>query len=111
MLIRKIKQRKKTVLSRDPLKETIIKELSAVLEGSGYRVRREKLKQGFGWRVLSGSCRLREEDLIFLDRRLSPDDQISFLLLKIRSLGITVQREQAPSLPDRLFEQLAGAAA
>lgn len=105
----KIRQRKSDIFSRDPRKEAAIKELGSVLEGAGYRVRREQLKQGYGWRVLSGSCRYEEQALIFVDRRLSQDDQISFLLGKIRSLGLAVQRELVPSLPERLLQQVSGA--
>ena len=101
-----VTQRKKNILTRDPQKEAAIRELSAVLVGAGYEVRREQLKQGYGWKVLSGSCTYREQRLVFLDRRLSQEDQISFLLGKILGLQISVQREQVPSLGDRTFAML-----
>ncbi len=45
----------------------------------GYTVRREELKRGHCWKVLSGSCRSLSTRFVFVDSRLSPDDQIAFL--------------------------------
>ena len=106
MAIVKVRQRKNGILARDPQREAVIKELAAVLESAGYRVRREQLKQGYGWKALSGACTYRQEDLIFVDRRLSQDDQISFLAAKIRALRVAVHKEQLPAVPERLLQQL-----
>ncbi len=65
--------------SKDLEKENLIKELSLKLEQSGYRVRREKLKQGPGWKTVSGACRLMEDKLVFVDRKSTLDDQLLFL--------------------------------
>ena len=68
-----------TSVQKEAEKENVIKDLIAKIQGAGYKVRREKLKQGPGWRTVSGSCRLQEEKLIFVDRKNSVDDQLGFL--------------------------------
>ncbi len=74
---------------RDPKKERLFRELTDVLARSGVQVRREELKRGFGWRAISGSCRLNDSKFIFVDRRMSQDEQITFLRAKLESLGLT----------------------
>ena len=78
----------KTARARDPKKDVIFKDLSVELNQAGFQVRREKLKRGHGWKVVSGSCRAGENNLIFVDQRLSQDEQIEFLKSKISELGL-----------------------
>ena len=47
-------------------------------------VRSEKLLREVGYRVTSGSCRLKERNIIFLDRDLSVGDQVDILAGEIR---------------------------
>ena len=94
MAVRRSSKSQKSV-SRDPEKECVLKGLSAALQGAGYAVRREKLKRGPGWRVVSGMCRALDQNaapqrLIFVDRALSQDDQISFLVGRINDLEVSV---------------------
>ena len=56
-----------------------LKDLISQLEQTGYRVRREQLKQGFGWKTVSGTCRLNADKLILVDRRLPIEEQLVFL--------------------------------
>jgi len=84
----KKKAKSKKSSSQDSKKSGVISDLSKCLDSAGFRVRREKLKQGHGWRVVSGSCSTVDQNLIFLDSRLSQDDQIAFLSSKLVSLGI-----------------------
>lgn len=78
------KKRKSVV--RDQKKESVYKGLALELAEHGYTVRREKLKQGFGWKVMSGQCTLESESLIFVDSRMTQDDQIAFLQAKLATL-------------------------
>lgn len=87
-------------------KEAVFKELVSVLEREGYKVRREKLRQGPGWRALSGVCRADSERFVFVDRRLPEDEQIAFLLSKIAGLSIRLEPEAVPSLPDEVRNKL-----
>ena len=74
--------------ARDPQKERRFQELSRLLAEHGYTVRREELKSGRGWRVLSGTCRALEQRLIFVERRLSQDEQIQLLLERTKQIGV-----------------------
>ena len=97
---------KKKVSNYDPLKEKGISELAAVLEGAGFEVRREKLKQGIGYKVMSGTCHFNESDIIFVDRKLPQDDQLSFLATKIIMQGIEVEAEKLPSVSPKVVTQI-----
>ena len=60
-------------------KENRIKELCVSLRAAGVVVRREELKRGHGWRAVSGNCRLKQEPIVFVDRRSSLEEQLAFL--------------------------------
>ena len=79
---------KKSVASKDPKKEAIYKALTELVEQNGFTVRREKLKRGLGWKVYSGVCRSDDKLIIFVDQRLSQDEQISFLQERVRAMGL-----------------------
>ena len=78
--------RTKPVRRWTPEKERVFKGLAGKLEVAGFIVRREELKRGPGWRVMSGSCRAEASKFIFVDSRLSPDDQIAFLSQKVSDI-------------------------
>ena len=84
-----VKQRSKQVLKKDHLKERKYQDLVQNCSLAGYQVRRERLKTGPGWRVLSGSCHLHGDKFIFIDSVLPQDEQIEFLQSKIKELGIS----------------------
>ena len=77
----------KLALVKDPKKEGLFRELSEKLSVHGFVVRREDLKAGHGWKVISGGCRLDRERYIFVDRKIPQDDQIDFLKSKLTELG------------------------
>jgi hypothetical protein len=102
-------------VSRDPEKESTIRGLAEILGSAGFAVRREKLKRGPGWRVVSGMCRAIDKNatvqrLIFVDRALSQDDQIAFLLGRIAELNVPVGGEFAERFPPKVKAQLGIAA-
>jgi len=114
MVVRRSEKRLKPV-SKDPQKECIFKGLSDLLGSAGFAVRREKLKRGPGWRVVSGMCRAvdknaRVQRLIFVDRALSQDDQIAFLLGRIAELNVPVASDMAGRFPPKIQAQLGIAA-
>lgn len=82
-IIRKAKRRKSSRPTWSKEQEGRYRELFEQLEGLGFVVRREELKRGHCWKVLSGSCRSQAQRFVFVDSRLSPDEQISFLASKI----------------------------
>lgn len=88
------------VVSFDSKKESVFRELSGLLQKFGYSVRREKLKQGHGWKAVSGACRAGESRIIFVDRRMSQSDQLSFLAGKIITLDKSALQNELPSLSE-----------
>ena len=98
-----LKKKKKSIKPKDdPKKEEINKGLSAFFSDNGFRVRRERLGQGLGWKAVSGLCRVNDENLIFLDRRLEQDDQILFLITKIKEKNLNISSDLLSNVPDKL---------
>ena len=58
----------------------LCEELKEVARRLGLQVREEILLREVGYRVRSGLCRVRGEDVIFLDRNLPPDERVQVLL-------------------------------
>src|SRR5436309_500263 len=58
----------------------LLDELKGVAARLGFEVREEKLLREVGYRVRSGSCRVREARVILLDRGLPPSAQIDILV-------------------------------
>lgn len=90
----------------DPQKDSIFKQLAAITNAHGSVVRREELKQGHGWKVASGTCRLDQQKLIFVDRKLPQDEQITFLIQRMTAAGIRPNDEQMSQLPEKVREML-----
>lgn len=61
----------------------MLDELKAAAEKLGLRVREEKLLREVGYRVRSGTARLGDETMLFLDRGLPPSAQIDVLIDEI----------------------------
>jgi hypothetical protein len=57
----------------------LLEELKTVALGLGIRVREERLLREVGYRVRSGACRLRDADLVLLERGLPASAQIEVL--------------------------------
>ncbi len=91
----------------DGKKEANIRGLISDIEALGVQVRREELKRGLGFRVMSGRCRAFDKAMIFLDRRLSQDEQIDFLKTQAAALG--EGRVQQPDSSD-MAQAVAGSA-
>src|SRR5512140_1731925 len=69
----------KATSKRSERERLLLEELKAVALGLGIRVREERLLREVGYRVRSGACRLRESDMVLLDRGLPPSVQIEVL--------------------------------
>ena len=61
--------------------EALCEELKELATRLGLRVREEILLREVGYRVRSGLCRVRGEDVLFLDRNLSPGERLEVLLV------------------------------
>jgi hypothetical protein len=66
----------------------LIDELAEAARRLGLEVRREKILREVGYRARGGACRLRDKNLIILDREMPPSDQVDVLVdaLKTRDL-------------------------
>jgi hypothetical protein len=60
--------------------QALLDELKAAAEKLGLRVREERLLREVGYRVRSGRCRLREDEIIFLERGLPVNAHIDVLV-------------------------------
>ena len=78
-IIRKAKKRKSLRPAWTKEQDARYRDLVTQLETKGFHVRREELKRGHCWKVVSGSCRSQSQKFIFVDSRLAPQEQISFL--------------------------------
>ena len=69
--------------------EAILGELKGVAGRLGLEVREERLLREIGYQVRSGSCRVREQNILFLDRDQPASTRMEVLLeeLSRRDLG------------------------
>ena len=58
----------------------LLEELKTLATQLGFEVRQERLLREVGYRVRSGSCRVRDTRVILLDRVLPPSAQIDILV-------------------------------
>jgi hypothetical protein len=81
----------------------LLEELKAAAERLGLRVREEHLLREVGYRVRSGSCRVRDAQVIFIDRGLPIHAQIDVLIdaLAGRSLDTVYLSPMARALIER----------
>jgi hypothetical protein len=81
----------------------LLEELKAAAERLGLRVREEHLLREVGYRVRSGSCRVRDAQVIFLDRGLPIHAQIDVLIEELagRSIDTVYLSPAARSLIER----------
>jgi hypothetical protein len=73
--------------------EARLQELIATARAMKLEVRMEKLLREAGYRVRSGRCRVKDQELIVIDRDASIAEQIEFLTEALAAL----QREEAES--------------
>ena len=101
----------KAHLGRRERQRQLLEELKVVAEQLGIRVREERLLREVGYRVHSGACRVRETDLVLLDRGLPVESQIEVLVnaLAPRALEKVYLSPAARRLFDDRREKRAGA--
>lgn len=97
-IIRKAKKRRSSRPSWTKDQEQKYKDFITQLEEKGFTVRREELKRGHCWKVVSGTCRSESNHFIFVDSRLAPPEQIAFLESKLRDL--CVEHPQEPMMKE-----------
>ena len=79
--------------------ESGIRALQKSFESRGIRVRREKLCTGPSFKVKSGNCVFSGENFIFVDRRLSSDQQLSVLLEYLTDTSLELTDDELENIP------------
>ena len=64
---------------------SLVEELAEAAVRLGLEVRREKILREVGYRARGGACRLREKDLVILDREQPAAEQLEVLADALRS--------------------------
>lgn len=77
-----------TLKNRSAQEESLLDELKAAAKAVGFEVRHEKLLREVGYRVRSGSCRVRGSRLLLLDRALPTSAQIDVLVDELASCSL-----------------------
>ncbi len=65
--------------NREPRVNRVLDELIEAAERVGVKVRREKLLREVGYRARGGMCRLRENNMVILDRDQPPHEQLEIV--------------------------------
>ncbi len=71
--------------NREPRLLRLVEELAEAAARVGLEVRREKILREVGYRVRGGACRVREKDLVILDREQPAAEQLEVLAEALRS--------------------------
>ncbi len=94
------------------VKETIsdsnIKKLQKIVQKSGIEVRRENLTRGIAFKVKSGKCEFSGRPLLFIDKRLTNEQQASVLVDYLLDQKLEVNNLDIDELPvsiTRLFSR------
>lgn len=66
----------------------LVDELAEAAKRLGLEVRREKILREVGYRARGGACRLREKDLIIIDREMPPAEQVEIIAEALRERNL-----------------------
>ena len=93
----------KATSKRGERERLLLEELKAVALNLGIRVREERLLREVGYRVRSGACRVRGEDVVFVDRHLGATERIDVLVAALG--GRDIEPHYLTPALRRLFER------
>jgi hypothetical protein len=65
----------------------LVDELIEAAKRLGLEVRRERILREIGYRARGGPCRLRDQDLIIIDREMPPAEQVELIAEALRGRG------------------------
>jgi hypothetical protein len=88
--------------------EALCEELKALASRLGVQVREEPLLREVGYHVRSGGCRVRGDEVIFLDRNLSASERVHVLADALA--GRDLETHFLSPAARRLLESRSGAA-
>ncbi len=96
--------------SKLPSDESLIRALDRAFSRAGIEVRREKLVRGSAFRAKSGNCWASGQRILFVDRRLAPDQQLSILVDYLIQLRIELSPQELKIFPTSIKELIASRA-
>ncbi len=79
--------------------EKNIKTLIKILKQHDLDIRREKLMRGDAFRVKSGACNFKDKQLIFIDKRMPADQQLSAIIDYVVDAKINFAEGEKEMLP------------
>ena len=85
-----------------------ISKLTRGLRDRGVVIKREKLTRGAGYRVRSGLCSVKGESVLFVDKNLASDQQLSVLVDYAIDSGLADVAREVPELPANLRTLVGG---
>lgn len=68
--------------------EAVLEELRGLAGRLGFQVREERLHREAGYRVRSGGCRIRDKNLILIDRDLAPPARLDVLVEQLSGVDL-----------------------
>lgn len=104
---------KQAARGAEEIAERDLKTLSRLLKARGLTVRREKLVRGSAFRAKSGRCQVFGEAVVFLDKALPAEQQLSLLLDFMVERRIDLSEgdlSELSPIPRTLFRELRTAA-
>ncbi len=79
--------------------ESHLRAVERMLKRRGINVRRENLSRGNAFRVRSGDCVLEGDKLLFVDKRLPPEQQLGLLVEYLTDSNISFTADELKVLP------------
>ncbi|MCC6220503.1 MAG: hypothetical protein IT291_04585 [Deltaproteobacteria bacterium] len=90
-------RKQKTLKERE--QEAVVKDLAGIFESRGVTVRREKLVRGQSFRVKSGKCVFSGQNVIFVDKNLSLDNQKTVLVDHLLQAEFELREDELKVIP------------
>jgi hypothetical protein len=81
-------------MANEAREERELRSIVGLLRARGITVRREKLTRGVAFRVKSGSCEVFGDDVLYVDKNLSPKQQISIMIDYLLDHQVELSREE-----------------
>ena len=94
--------------TKESISDSNIRKLQKIVQKNGIEVRRENLTRGLAFKVKSGVCQFSGKPLLFIDKRLSNEQQASVLVDYLLDLKLEVKDPDIDELPatiTRLFSR------
>jgi hypothetical protein len=96
----------KTSTARDKQDEQQLRFISKIFERNEIVVRRENLSRGHSFRVKSGDCLHDGKQVLFVDKRLPLQQQLSVMLDYLLDFNFPLSDDEVSSLPSQVQQMV-----